>query len=260
MIAKTQEEIEILREGGRRLSAHLAALSKLVVPGITGAELEDAAIELIEAGGDEPAFKDYKYARDKNIFPAALCLSVNDAIVHTPSTHVLEPIKAGDIVSLDFGIKHGGLYTDSARTIIVGEPLSDEDATLVRATYEALDAGIAQARVGNTTGDIGFAVQAVADKYGFGYPKFLSGHGVGRTVHEDPHVPNYGDKGVGTKLVDGMVIAIEPMFCLGSGDLKVDQGKDGHAYRTVDGKRTAHAEHTILITKKGVEILTRDRI
>ena len=126
----------------------------------------------------------------------------------------------------------------------------------MRGTYEALAAGIAQARVGNTTGDIGYAVKKVAEKYGFGYPKNLSGHGVGLKVHEEPHVPNYGEPGKGEKLTEGLVIAIEPMMTLGAGDLYVD--KDGFSYRTKDGSKTAHAEHTILITKNGPEILTTE--
>ena len=165
-------------------------------------------------------------------------------------------IQEGDVVCIDFGIKHKGLYTDHAATVIAGKAQSPEDEELVKGTYEALKAGIAQARVGNTTGDIGYAVQKVAEKYGFGYPKNLSGHGVGKKVHEEPHVPNFGERGMGTKLVEGLVIAIEPMMTLGSGDLYVD--KDGYSYRTKDGSRTAHAEHTILVTRKGPEILTKE--
>ena len=126
---------------------------------------------------------------------------------------------------------------------------------LVRAAFEALQIGIDQARIGNTTGDIGYAVQQVAEKYDLGYPRNLSGHGVGKKIHEEPHVPNYGDPGVGYKLVEGLVIAIEPMFTLGSGDLYVD--KDNFSYRTKDGSRTAHAEHTVIVTKNGPEILTK---
>lgn len=258
MIAKTQEEIEILREGGRRLARHLSRLAAIVRPGMTTLEMEEMAFQMVEDDGDEMAFKDYKYARDKNPMPSGLNVSINDAIVHTPAGESGDVIKEGDVVTVDFGIKHRGFFTDSSRTVIAGTPRSEDDVLLVRAAYEALDAGIAQARIGNTTGDIGFAVEQVAKKYGYDYPKYLSGHGVGKTVHEEPHVPNYGDKGVGTKLVEGMVIAIEPMFCLGSGELKVDRGRDGHAYRTVDGSRTSHAEHTVLITKDGPEILTKD--
>ena len=258
MIAKSQEEINILREGGRRLASHLKRLTAMVKPGMTTREMEDVAFQMVEDDGDEPAFKNYKYARDKNPMPSGLNVSINDAIVHNPAGASGDVIQEGDVVTVDFGIKHAGLFTDSSRTVIAGKPLSEVDVLLVRAAYEALDAGIAQARIGKTTGDIGYAIEQVATKYGYDYPKYLSGHGVGKTVHEEPHVPNYGDPGVGTKLVEGMVIAIEPMFCLGSGELKVDKGRDGHAYRTADGKRTSHAEHTVLITKEGPEILTRD--
>src|SRR5262249_42428750 len=147
-------------------------------------------------------------------------------------------IQEGDIVCIDFGIKHKGLYTDHATTVIAGAAKDPHDEELLKGTREALAAGIAQAKVGNTTGDIGFAVEKIADKYKFGYPTNLSGHGVGKKVHEEPHVPNFGVKGKGEKLVEGLVIAIEPMMTLGSGDLYID--KDGYTYRTKDGSRTAH--------------------
>ena len=257
MIVKNEAEIEALREGGRRLAAYVKELASMVRPGVTAAELEKRALELIASGGDEPAFKDYKYASDKNAMPSALSISINEAIVHNPAGTSGDAIEEGDVVTVDFGIKHKGLFTDHAVTVIAGTPLDPHDEELVRGTKEALAAGIKEAKVGNTTGDIGYAVEQIADKYGFGFPRNLSGHGVGKKVHEEPHVPNYGDKGKGVELVEGLVIAIEPMMALGSGDLKVDLGRDGHAYRTKDGSRTAHFEHTVLITKKGPEILTQ---
>lgn len=255
MIAKTKEEIEILREGGKRLASHLALLRGMVKPGITARELEDKALALIEEGGDEPAFKGYRDRKSEKSYPSSLCVSVNDVIVHSPASDNGAVIQDGDVVCLDFGIKHKGLFTDHATTVIAGKPKSADDEMLVRAAFEALQIGIDQARVGNFTGDIGCAVQKVAEKYHLGYPKNLSGHGVGKAVHEEPHVPNFGDPGAGTKLVEGLVIAIEPMFTLGSGELYID--KDGHSYRTKDGSRSAHAEHTVLVTKDGPEILTR---
>lgn len=255
MIAKTQEDIDILREGGRRLAAHLQALAPMVMPGTTGHEIELAAQARVEAEGDTLAFADYPSGRRGEKFPGGLCFSVNDIIVHAPAFGNEYVIQEGDIVTLDFGIRHRGLYTDHAITVIAGKAKSEDDERLVRGTYEALDAGIAQARVGNTTGDIGYAVQKIAEKYKFGYPKNLSGHGVGRAVHEDPHVPNFGTPGAGERLVEGLVIAIEPMMTLGTSDLYVD--KDNFSYRTRDGSRSAHAEHTVLITKDGPEILTR---
>jgi methionyl aminopeptidase len=254
MIAKTSEEIAILREGGKRLASHLRKLAKMVKPGVTARELEDVALKIVRDDGDTPAFLHYKSRKSDHPYPSALCVSVNDVIVHSPASDNKAVIEDGDVVCLDFGIQHKGLFTDHAITLIAGKPQSADDEMLVRAAFEALQIGINQARIGNTTGDIGYAVQKIAEKYELGYPKNLSGHGVGKAVHEEPHVPNFGEPGAGVKLQEGLVIAIEPMFTLGSGDLFID--KDGHSYRTKDGSRTAHAEHTILITKNGPEILT----
>ena len=254
MIVKTPEELAILRAGGKRLALHVATLAAMVKPGVNSADLEKKARELVAADGDEMAFFGYKTKRDKHGFPSGLCVSVNDVIVHSPAGQNGAVIEEGDVVCIDFGIKHKGLFTDHAVTVIAGKG-SPEDEELVRGTFEALEAGIAEARIGNTTGDIGYAVEKVAEKYNFGFPRNLSGHGVGKAVHEEPHVPNFGEPGKGEKLVEGLVIAIEPMMTLGGGDLFID--KDGHSYRTKDGSRTAHAEHTVLITKKGPEILTK---
>ena len=253
MIAKTEEEKEILREGGRRLARHVRTLAQMVQPGVIPKELEEKARAMVKAEGDELAFYGYGGKRDIP-FPSGLCLSVNDTIVHCPASESDVPIADGDIVCIDFGIKHRGLFTDHAATVIAGKAQSAEDEKLVAGTYEALAAGIKAAQLGQTTGDIGYAVQLVAEKYNFGYPKNLSGHGVGHAVHEEPHVPNFGERGMGTKLAEGLVIAIEPMMTLGSGELFIDD--DGHSYRTKDGSRTAHAEHTVMITKSGPEILT----
>ena len=254
MIAKTPEEIAILREGGKRLARHVRIIAAMVKPGANSAELEAKAREMVARDGDEMAFFEYKTKRDKHGFPSGLCVSVNDVIVHSPAGQNGAVIEKGDVVCVDFGIKHKGLFTDHAVTVIAGKG-STEDERLVRGTYEALEAGIAEAEGGNTTGDIGYAVEQVAKKYKFGFPRNLSGHGVGKAVHEEPHVPNFGEPGKGEKLVEGLVIAIEPMMTLGSGELYID--KDGHSYRTKDGSRTAHAEHTVLITKSGPEILTK---
>lgn len=255
MIAKTPEEIAALREGGRRLAAYLNELKGMVKPGVTARELEDRALELIASQGDEPAFKGHKDRKHDTPYPAALCLSVNDVFVHSPASDNGVVIQEGDVVKLDFGVKHKGLYTDHAHTVIAGEKHDPEDEKMVKLAYEAMVLGIAEARIGNTTGDIGYAVEQIARKHGLGYPRNLAGHGVGKAVHEEPHVPNFGAPGSGEKLVEGLVIAIEPMFCRGKGDLYVD--KDGYSYRTKDGSRTAHVEHTVLITKDGPEILTK---
>ena len=256
MIVRTQEEIDILREGGKRLARHLRILSEMVKPGLIGRGLEEKAREMVKAEGDELAFYGYKSGKQKHGYPSGLCLSVNDVIVHSPASDNGAVIANGDVVCLDFGIKHRGLFTDHAVTVIAGEVRHPEDEKLVRGTYEALEVGIREAKVGNTTGDIGYAVQKIAEKYKFGYPKNLSGHGVGKAVHEEPHVPNFGEPGKGTKLVEGLVIAVEPMMTLGGGELFIDA--DGHSYRTKDGSHTAHAEHTVLITKNGPEILTKE--
>lgn len=255
MIIRTQEEHDILREGGRRLGTYLKELASVVRPGITARELEDRALELIASQGDEPAFKGHKDRKGDVPYPSALCLSVNDVIVHSPASDNGAVIEDGDVVKLDFGIRHRGLYTDHAVTVIAGTKRNPEDERLVRLSYEALDIGIAQAVIGNTTGDIGYAVEQVARQNGFGYPRNLSGHGVGKAVHEEPHVPNFGAPGSGVELVEGLVIAIEPMFTLGKGELYVD--KDGYSYRTKDGSRTAHVEHTVIITKDGPEVITK---
>ncbi|MBI5456787.1 type I methionyl aminopeptidase [Candidatus Kaiserbacteria bacterium] len=257
MIARNSSEIEALREGGRRLAQHLQTLAAIVRPGVSVKDLEKKALELVRADGDSPAFLDYEYGKDKNPFASALSVSINDTIVHAPAGVSSEVIQDGDVVSLDFGIVHDGFYTDHAVTIIAGENRDPEDEKLVQATYEALEAGIAAAKVGGNTGDIGHAIERVAKKYKLGFPRNLSGHGVGRTVHEEPHIPNYGMPGEGDTLVEGHIIAIEPMFTRGSGELRVDAGRDGHAYRTKDKSRTAHAEHTVLVTKSGPEILTK---
>lgn len=256
MIAKTKEDIEALREGGRRLARHLKVLSEMTVPGVTARELEERAREMVKAEGDTLAFYGHKERKSGKPYPSGLCVSINDVIVHSPASDNGETIHDGDVVCLDFGIRHKGLFTDHAVTVIAGAKRDPHDEELVRGTYEALAAGIAEAKVGGNTGDIGSAVQKVAEKYHFGYPKNLSGHGVGKKVHEEPHVPNFGERGKGAKLVEGLVIAIEPMMTLGSGELFID--KDGHSYRTKDGSRTAHAEHTVLITKNGPEILTKE--
>lgn len=255
MIATTQEEREILREGGRRLARHVRTLCEMVAPGIAVVDLEKRAREMVEAEGDTLAFYKYPSGKHGEKFPGGLCVSVNDAIVHGAAAINPYVIEEGDIVKIDFGIVHRGLITDHASTVIVGTA-GEADTRLIAGTREALAAGIAAAVCGKTIGDIGHAVERVAKKYGFGYPKMLAGHGVGREVHEDPHVPNYGMPASGEKLVDGLVIAIEPMMTLGKGDVYID--KDNFTYRTKDKSRSAHEEHTVLITTEGTEILTKE--
>lgn len=255
MIAKTDTDREVLREGGRRLARAVRILCEMVAPGVAVVDLEKRAKALIDEYGDESPFYGYPSGKRNERFPGVLCVSINDAVEHGPAAIMDYTIQEGDIVSLDFGLKHRGLYTDHGKTIIAGKARA-EDERLLRGTQEALAAGIAVVREGATTGDIGYAVETVAKKYGFGFPKILAGHGVGAAVHEDPQIPNYGHRGVGARLRLGEVIAIEPMMTLGKGDLYID--KDNFTYRTRDGSRAAHFEHTVMVTQDGSEILTKE--
>lgn len=254
MIASTKKEIAILREGGKRLALHLEALSELVRPGTAVKDLEIEARRRIDTDGDTPAFLNYPAGRNDEKFPSALIVCVNDVMVHAPASMSEYILQEGDVVSLDMGIKHRGLFTDHAVTRIAGKG-GAEDERLVRVSYEALEAGIAQAIAGNTTGDIGYAVEKIARRERLGFPRNLSGHGVGKKVHEEPHVANFGAPGSGEKLVEGLVIAIEPMFTLGSGELYIDADK--FSYRTKDRSRASHVEHTVIVGMHGAEILTK---
>jgi methionyl aminopeptidase len=252
IIIKTPEQIEILRAGGKRLAEILHKVSLKALPGISSWELDEYAEELIRAGGDEPAFKNYKPALHMKPYPASLIVSINNEIVHgIPSRDRI--LKEGDIASLDLGIKHKGLFTDHAITVPVGT-ISKKDTELLRATKEALLVGIDAARAGNTVGDIGYAIQQFVKPYGYGIVRDLSGHGVGVHIHEDPFIPNYGKPGKGEKLVSGMVVAIEPMLNIGADDTMI--ASDNWTVKTVDGSRSAHFEHTVLITDGEPEILT----
>jgi methionyl aminopeptidase len=256
ILIKTAKEIETMREGGKRHARILRELAALVHPGVSSQALEDEARVLIEREGGTAAFLNYKPYGAKTPFPAALCLSVNDEVVHgIPNGKMPKILKDGDIVSLDLGFTYKGLITDAAVTVAVGK-IDAASKRLLSKTEEALYAGITSAKAGKKTGDVGFAIQVIGDKADFGIVDMLSGHGVGRHVHEDPYVPNFGTKGKGETLVAGMTIAIEPMFNLGTKDIVLD--KDGYTYRTEDGARSAHFEHTILITEKGAEILTKE--
>lgn len=254
---KTKEEIEILREGGRRLATVLYKVRDMVAPGVSTKELDTYAEKLIREMGDEPAFLNYRPQGARLPFPAALCVSVNEEVVHgIPSPRRI--LKEGDIVSIDLGVKHKGLFTDMAMTVPVGK-VSGGNIKLIETTEKALKAGIAAARAGNTTGDIGHAIEHFArsqkSSQRYGIVEVLAGHGVGRAIHEDPFIPNFGKAGTGTKLTPGMVIAIEPMLNLGTKHVVLD--RDEWTFRTQDGKRSAHFEHTILITENGPEILTK---
>lgn len=251
IIIKTKEEIEKLREGGKRLARILKEVGTKVAPGITTRELDEYAKELIKKSGDDPAFLGYTPEGVSYPFPAALCVSVNNEIVHgIPGERIL---KNGDIVSIDLGLKHRGLYTDHAITVAVGT-VSKTSQELLYRTKEALYVGIQAARGGATTGDIGYAIEQYIQGFGYGIVRGLSGHGVGREIHEDPFIPNYGKRGKGDVLRPGMVVAIEPMITLGTWEAFPDPNE--YLYKTSDGSRAAHFEHTILITEGEAEILT----
>jgi methionyl aminopeptidase len=249
---KKPKEIVLLRESGKRLAHVLREVAKAVRPGVTTKSLDLLAEKLITDMGDVPSFKNYQPDGADFPFPASICISVNDEIVHgIPGKRVL---KEGDIISLDLGVTHGGMITDAAITVPVGK-VSPKIMKLLARTEEALLAGVSAAKGRAHTGDIGAAVEKVAKKERYGIVREMAGHGVGYHVHEDPYVPNYGTKGEGTRLVPGMVIAIEPMFTLGK--RFIETLEDGYTISTQDGSLSAHFEHTILITDGKPEILTK---
>ncbi|MEK7607484.1 MAG: type I methionyl aminopeptidase [Patescibacteria group bacterium] len=251
---KTQKDIEILRQGGRRHAFILNEVAKAVAPGVSTRNLDNLAAQLIREGGDRAAFLGYKPYGAKRTYPASLCVSVNDAVVHGIPNEMMYILKEGDIVSLDLGLEHRGLITDMAVTVPVGK-IDVKAKKLIKVTKDALALAIKSAKPGATTGDIGEVIESFVVPFGFGIVEELAGHGVGYSVHEDPYIPNYGKAGEGEPLVPGMVIAIEPIINEGTKKIKLD--RDGYTYRTVDGKRSAHFEHTVVITEKNCEILTK---
>lgn len=244
--AKTSSEITKMRESGRILATILELLRTRAEPGLSTKELAIYATEELKKLGGEPAFLGYQG------FPDVLCTSINNEVVHgIPSTKKI--IRDGDIVSLDFGVTYRGMITDSAISLIVGKARA-EDQELLAVTERSMYAGIDTLRDGVRTGDIGNAVETVLNDHKYGVVRDLVGHGVGHHLHEDPNIPNYGHKGTGTILHTGTTIAIEPMANLGS--YKVFIADDGWTILTQDGSRSAHFEHTVLITEEGSEILT----
>jgi len=250
---KTLSEIKILREGGKRHAQILSGLSQMVVPGVSANELNEFALKRIKEQGDVPAFLNYRPEGAKRPYPAALCVSVNDEIVHGIPNEKLKILNNGDIVSLDLGLRHEGFITDAAITVPVGK-VSHENESLIATTQRALYAGIEAALLGGRIGDVGAAIERIARRAQFNICEGLAGHGVGYSVHEDPYVPNTGVKNEGELLKEGLVIAIEPMFTTGSGAISL--ARDGFTYKTSDGAKAAHFEHTVAITKEGPVILT----
>ena len=242
---KTEEEIELLRENALIVSKTLAEVGKRVAPGVTTKELNKVAEDFIRDHGAIPSFLGYEG------FPAALCMSVNDVVVHGfPSDYVL---KEGDIVSVDCGTLYKGYNGDSAYTFPVGE-VDAETRKLMDVTKASLYKGIEAAVAGNRVGDIGYAVQSYAESFGFSVVRELEGHGLGKEMHEQPGVPNFGHKGKGTKLVDGMVICIEPM--INAGRRGVYLARNGWAVHTQDHKKSAHYELTVVVRKGKAEQLS----
>ena len=249
---KTTEEIEIIREGGKRLAFILSTLEAAIRPGITTRELDTLAEKLMREGGDIPAFLNYTPEGARTPYPSSLCVSVNDEIVHgIASDRVL---LEGDIIGIDTGIQHKGLFTDSALTVPVGK-IDEAAKKLIQVTEASLFVGIDAARAGKTIGDIGFAVEKYVKEHGFVIVEELGGHGVGYQQHEDPHIANYGERGQGMRLKPGMVLALEPIVNEGTRYIKLMP--DGYTFVTRDHKRSAHFEHTILITEGAPEILTK---
>ncbi len=245
IIIKTDKEIDILREGGERLAKIVKILKDEIVDGYRTEKLDDRVEELAKEFDARPSFYGYRG------YPAKVCLSLNNEVVHCPPGDRV--IKDGDLVSLDFGLKYKGLYTDHAISFGVGK-ISGEAKKLIEVTKECLYKGIDQIRSGNHIGDIGQAIQRHAESFGFSLVRDLTGHGVGRQVHEPPQIFNFGRAGIGAVMKEGMVIAIEPMVNVGT--WKIKQGKNGWSITTEDGELSAHFEHTIAVVENGYEILT----
>lgn len=242
---KTEEEIELLRESSLLVGKTLAEVAKRLAPGVETIVLDKLAEEFIRDHGAEPGFKGY------NGFPYTLCISVNEQVVHGFPGH--RPLLEGDIVSIDCGVLKNGFYGDSAYTFAVGE-IEEDVRLLMERTKESLYKAIEAAVEGKRVGDIGHAVQNHVEQFGYSVVRDLVGHGLGRQLHEKPEVPNYGKRGTGPKLQEGMVLAIEPMVNLGT--RHVVQMQDGWTIRTADSKPSAHYEHDVVVRKEKAEVLS----
>lgn len=250
---KSRQEIEIMRTANRIVSEILAELRERVAPGISTGDIDRISAELIKKKGARSAFKGYQIRSGVPPFPATICVSLNNEVVHgIPSAQRV--IKEGDVVSLDFGVIYKDFYGDAAVTFFLGEP-EERIRQLIQATSEALEAGIEKVFVGNRLGDISAAVQERVEKSGFSVVREFVGHGVGRRLHEDPPVPNYGVRDRGVRLREGMVLAIEPMVNMGGPDVMMKS--DGWTAVTKDGTLSAHFEHSVAVTEKGPEVLSR---
>lgn len=242
---KSEKEIKIMRESGRILTGIMAELENKVEPGITTKYLDKVASDLVLKYGAKPSFKNYQG------FPAVLCTSINEELVHCiPSNRKL---KKGDIISLDSGVLYKGFHADMAVTVPVGK-ISPEAQRLIRITKKALKRGIKKVRPGNTFGDIGNTIQRYVEDQGYGVVRELCGHGIGKEVHQEPQVPNYGKRREGPEIKQGMTFCIEPMVTVGDWHLK--KAKDGYGFQTRDSSLCAHFEHTLVVTQNGCQVLT----
>lgn len=242
---KTDEEIQLIKESARILGKAHGEVARLIKPGVKTSALDKVAEEFIRDNGGVPSFKNY------NGFPATLCISVNEAVVHGfPGNYEL---RETDIISVDCGVYLKGFHSDSAYTYPM-EGVGKETLLLLERTYEALYKGIEKARAGNRIGDVSHAIQSYVEGFGYGVVRELVGHGIGKNLHEDPEVPNFGKQGKGVKLVPGMVFAIEPM--INQGTKNVVQENDGWTIRTADKKPSAHFEHTVAVLEEKTEVLT----
>lgn len=248
-VLKTPGEIQLMDEANRIVHRVLEAMGQSIVPGATPRELDRLAEKIIRDAGGVPAFLNYRG------YPATLCISVNDVIVHGIPNDV--PLQGGDIVGIDCGVLYKGYYGDAARTFAVGR-IDPEAQRLLEVTEEALRRAVAQVRPGGRLSDIGHAVQKYAESEGFSVVREFSGHGIGTSLHEDPQIPNYGVPGRGPKLKPGMVLAIEPMVNAGSCGIRVDA--DGWTARTEDGSLSAHFEYSVAVTPSGARVLGTDRV
>jgi len=243
-VLKTPGEIELMDEANRIVLRVIEGVGERIAPGVTSRELDRWAEQTIRAAGGVPAFLHYRG------YPATLCISVNDVVVHGIPCGV--PLVEGDIVGIDCGVLYKGYYGDAARTFAVGR-VPEEATKLLEVTERALHLAIAQVRPGGRLSDIGHAVQSHAESHGFSVVREFSGHGVGTSLHEDPQVPNFGQPGKGPKLKPGMVLAIEPMVNAGTSDVRMDA--DGWTARTADGSLSAHFEYSVAVTQKGARVL-----
>ena len=245
MRVRNEKQKKVALEAGRRLRKVLDAVISRIQQGVCTKDLDQLAYDLIIAGGDEPAFLNYRPSGAAVPFPATLCVSINEEMVHgVPSAE--RYVKEGDLVSVDCGLNHEGVFVDAACTVIVGDA-GEQAKNLVEATRKALQYALVAARSGATTGDVGHAVETIALSHGYTVPPELGGHGVGASQHEDPFIPNIGDPGQGDVFQSGDMVAIEPIFSMGDSP-HIALGADGFAYRTDDGSLSAHFEHTLIIT------------